>query len=180
MDKLMISKKVYYLSWMLFKLILKRNQPILGKKEQESVTNWKSDLSNAIAVAEMFLRDFQPYLRQEDRDNLVKLIAQARAALDRDDRTQGHALRNAISLAVIGSGTASDLYLAQRAQQMAEAPVAREIALARVALEKAHRAADKTKVREISETLKLAVWRVFELSKGSTAAMPAPGQLMVK
>ena len=159
---------------------VKRNQPILAKKDQDRVTNWKSDLSSAVAAGEVFLSDFKPYLCKDDHDNLVKQIKDARVAMECDDRTAGLALYNAISLAVMGSGTASDLYLAQRAQQMAEAPIAREIALARVALEKAYRTGDEAKVRDISKTLKLVIWRVFELSKGSSAAMPSPGQLMVK
>ena len=156
---------------------IRRNQPVLSEKELERLSRWKEDLENMIAVGDRVLRTFGPYFTPEDGENLTKLLRRGREALKGDDRTTGQSLSNAIWLACIGSGTASDLFLAQRAQEMADTPLAREIARARVALERAHKEGNQAKVDEISVGLKRAVHRVFDTKRGVAGKGPLEGQL---
>jgi hypothetical protein len=84
-------------------------------------------------------------------------------------------VQKAIHIALLGAGTASVLFLAQRAQEMADARLAEEIARAKLALERAYREGKQAEVTRISDILMLAVHKV--LGKAEEYRGPLPGQL---
>ncbi len=156
---------------------IERNQPVVSVEEREQHLKWKEDLRQSIDVGRYFLQNFEPYFIPADRDNLTQLLEKGRHAVEQNERTTGSSVCQAITLAMMGSGTASDLFLAQRAQEMADKNVAREIARARVALERAYREKNARQVREISDALKLAVHRVIEVKTGPSSGGPGRGQV---
>jgi hypothetical protein len=156
---------------------IKRNQPVVSVEDRVRHTKWRSDLQQMMDVGEYFLQNFDAYFSVEDRENLKSLIAKGRDAISREDRAAGNSIGNGISLALMGSGTASDLFLAQRVQEMADKNVAREIARARVALERAYKEKNEKQIREISDALKLAIHRVLDVEESGRIAGPPPGAL---
>jgi molecular chaperone DnaK (HSP70) len=155
---------------------IKRNQPVLSQEQEEQLGRWKEELENGIAVAEHFLQKYGPFMTAEDRQHLTDLIAQGRKVLAGADRTAALPVQKAIHIALLGSSTASVLFLAQRAQELADERMAEQIARAKVALEKAYKDGNQPQVDKLSDALKLAVHKVFG-AKSEEHREPLPGQL---
>ncbi len=156
--------------------VIKRNQATLSKDQAERIGRWKDELENALTGAEHFLNKYQSFCSPDDRKQLINLIATGRQALEASDRENGQSVTRGIYVALMQSGTASVLYQAQRAQEMAETRVATQIAQLRITLEKAHKEGKPERIQEISDSLLLVVNRVVGARREKYGG-PLEGQL---
>jgi molecular chaperone DnaK len=155
---------------------IERNRPMLTEEEMKRIGKWKEALENAVQLAQQFLSRYRTHCPAEDARALTDLIEQGRQALEAGDREKGQPTQKAIIIKILGCGTASVLFLAQRAQEMAEKRLSAQIALVKVKLEKASRDNDARSVQELSDNLTMLINQVFG-TRSAKYGGPLEGQL---
>jgi len=135
-------------------------------REQQVPPAWREELSQLIAVAEHFCDRFREYLTPDDEQRLRSLIDEANEAVKADRSGDCAAIKNKLTSAIFGSGTASILFLAERAQDMADSKTAREISRIRMEVMKAHRDNDAARLQLHCDKLKVATHAVLIAAVG--------------
>ncbi|MFO0877891.1 MAG: Hsp70 family protein [Gemmataceae bacterium] len=153
------------------KIQIKRNQPY----QNEKATKWKEELENLLSVCDRFVTKYRVYLTPEQMRDLNEKVQKGKRALAENDRHGAQPILQALRIALLGAGTASVLFLAERAQEMADSRTAQQIALARATLEKAtiHQ---PEKVQEIIDKLKPVIHKVLAI-RSEEYRGPLPGQM---
>lgn len=155
--------------------VLQRNQVFLTSEQQEKLKEWRDRLENQIPVAEGFVRQYQNFLTRDQLNKIQELIGKAREAIVAHDPENGTVLAKALHLALISSGTASVLLLAERAREIADGKTAEFIATSIETVKQAHTKGDP-KLQQLSDLLKQAVHQVLA-GGGTRGRGPGIGQL---
>jgi hypothetical protein len=106
---------------------------------------WAEDLAAAVQTATWFRGAYDPFLRPDERARPEDLAARAEAALGTADRPAGDHVQRALLTAVLGSETASVLFLGERALVLLAPEKAMGLARALSALRSAHLAGESDK-----------------------------------
>jgi molecular chaperone DnaK len=140
--------------------VLTRDRPRTDFEPDDE--SWREELEATTSTAEYFLEQYRDYL---DRGAAMKMendIRKARRAYVEGDRAVGKQVMEALHMTVLGSGVASQLFLAERAMDGASPEAAERLARASQELKAAHRDGDRRRVEQISMALQVVAARLFQ------------------
>lgn len=139
-----------------------RGGAILQKKEDESLKeDWREELQPAMRAGKHFLETYGDYMTGEDRTELGQAIAQGEKALGDNNQVEGRRALTVLQNKILGSGTASQLFMAERAMQAASPQVTQQLAKGVSQLRAAFARSDQTQIDAVSIGLRLLVAQVM-------------------
>jgi len=146
-----------------FQEVLKRDRGRLRPEgaEKKLADDWREDLQPAIRAAKHFLDNYGGYMDATDRAETEAAASEAEKALERNDETNGERLKLLLQNKMWSSGTASQLFIAERVIEGASASDAADLAGAAQALREAHRKGDAEVAKKVSGVLRLRVAKVL-------------------
>jgi molecular chaperone DnaK len=134
-----------------------RTQP---KLDEERGT-WREQLKSNANIAEYFVEEYREYLDSGTATKMTEDVSKARRAYAEQDQVVGPQVSEALAMAILGSGLASNLFLAERVMDGAAPEIAVKLAQAVRELKDAYRRRDRQRVEQISMAMQLAVARLL-------------------
>ena len=134
---------------------LRRNAPRVGPKNL--LDDWREDLQPAVRAGKQFLQTYGAYMEKADHDELQEHIEHGERALESDNQVEGRRAAMTLQNKIFGCGTASQLFIAERAMTDAPREVAHQIAQAVRNIRIAHANNDQSSVERFSTALRLTV-----------------------
>lgn len=125
-----------------------------GKTIQD---HFGEELKPAIASASRFLESFGAYMKPSDRASIEAYISDGKTALSNNDETAGAAVTAKLDGAIMGSGVASLMFIAEAYMQRAPPHVQRVLADAIARLREAYQRGDDRQIGEIATNLRMAI-----------------------
>lgn len=153
---------------------IERNRPLLEEQEESRAASWKDDLGSLLETLRRFQQKYKLYLSKEETENIDSDLRDGEAVLSENRREDWQRIRRRIVQALGGSGLASDLFMAVRAQEMADVQSARTIGLTRTNIERLFRAGKLDEIPALRDKLKLATNTVFKAQDGGGNTGPDP------
>ena len=137
-----------------------------GRIHQENskdnlMDDWKDDLQPVLRAGQHFLETYGEFMTVEERVELDDELKQAHAAFDGNDMEAGRHLSDVLHTRMIQSGTASQLFIAERVLNSAPPSVARELAEAAAALKDAFRHGRHDMVEKLGMVLRTRTAQVL-------------------
>ncbi len=139
---------------------LQRDRPRAGFEPEDD--RWRQDLDTIANVAEVFVAKYREYMEPSLVKKTEADIAQAKRAFAENNTVEGKRLTQALQMAILGSGVASQLFLTERAMEGAEPEQAKILDQAARDLKNAYSNGDQQKVEKISMGLQTAVAQRFQ------------------
>jgi len=140
---------------------LRRDRPRLQPAGAQSLKDdWREDLQPSVRAGRHFRETYGDYMSAEDKRELGEAIEQGEQALEEDDRAAGEQAVLLLRNKIMGSGTASQIFIAERAMQDAPVEVQKLLAQAVAAVRSAHARGDKHGVEQLSSQLRLTVAQI--------------------
>ncbi len=119
--------------------------------------DWREDLQPSVRAGRQFMETYGDFMQEADRAELEELIKQGEQALEGDNQVEGRRATQTLQNKIFGCGTASQLFIADRAMQDAPPREAKQIAEAVRHIRNAHRVGDQATVDQFSMALRLTV-----------------------
>lgn len=139
---------------------LQRDRPRASFEPEDD--RWREDLEATANAAEYFVSKFGEYMEPAQVKKTEADIAKARRAFAENNAVVGKQVTQALHMTILGSGVASQLFLAERAMDGAEPAQAETLARASKELRDAYRGGDRRRVEQISSALQVSVARLFQ------------------
>ncbi|MCP3961112.1 MAG: Hsp70 family protein [bacterium] len=138
---------------------LRRDRPrvLQGTGQQTLMDDWREDLAPSIRAGTHFQQTYGEYMSETDRAELAEAIQDGQKALDGNLRAAGEQATLVLRNKILGSGIASQMFVAERAMHDAPPETQQIMAKAISDLRGAHARQDQTQVDELSMQLKIAV-----------------------
>lgn len=138
---------------------LRRDRPrvLQGAGTETLMDDWREDLGPSIRAATHFRQTYGDYMSETDRAELQKGIQDGQTALDENDRAAGEQATLVLRNKILGSGIASQMFVAERAMHDAPPEMQQPMAKAIADLRAAHARRDQSQVDELSMQLKIVV-----------------------
>ena len=148
---------------------LARDRPRAAfEREEEEKEEWREMLEGTINAARHFLSQYSGYMDPGTASKMESDIQRAERAFAEGNKIEGRRVMNALHRAIMGSGVASQLFIAERAMDGLGPEEANLIREAVRELRFAHEAGDREQVEKISMALQLGVARIFQRRAGQT------------
>jgi molecular chaperone DnaK len=135
---------------------MRRVQP----KKQTLADDWREELQSSLRPAKHFLETYGNYLAEEDREDIVTAIRDGEEALRQNNEALGQPAVLMLRNKILGSGTASLLFIAERAMHGLSPERSRVMALAVASLRTAHLQGNEGDVEQVSLQLRLALAQI--------------------
>ena len=139
---------------------LQRDRPRASFEPEDD--HWREELDGTANTADFFIQQFSDFLEPAQVKKTEADIAKARRAYAENNALVGKQVTQALRMTILGSGVASQLFLAERATEGADQKTAETLARAAKELKDAHRSGDRKRVEQISMGLQIAVARLFQ------------------
>jgi molecular chaperone DnaK len=140
--------------------------------------DWREDLQPAVRLGKRFVETFGAFMHEIDQSELEELIKQGEDALEGDNQVEGRRATLALQNKIFSCGTASQLFIAERAMQDAPPKEARQISDAMKHIRTAHAEKDQAKVDQFTRILKMEVAKIIYRQRGDVEDKPGlPGGL---
>ena len=153
----------------------------LVERRKTPLDDWRDDLEPSIRLGKRFVETYGTFMHPADHSELEELIKQGETALDGDNQIEGRRAMLALQNKIFSCGTASQLFIAERAMQDAPPAEARQIADAIKNIRIAHDTDDQARVAQFTRTLKLAVAKIIYRQPVGVEDKPVqPGALRVQ
>jgi molecular chaperone DnaK len=140
--------------------VLTRDRPRTDFEPEDE--SWREELEATTNAAEYFLEQYRDYLDRGAATKMESDVRKARRAYVEGNKAVGQQVMEALHMTILGSGVASQLFLAERAMEGAPPEAAEKLARAERELKEAHRQGDRRRVEQISMALQVAVARLFQ------------------
>lgn len=147
---------------------LQRDRPRASFEPEDD--RWRENLENATNTAEFFLERFRDFLEAGQIRKLEDDISKARRAFAANDAVTGKQLTQALTMTLMGSGIASQLFLVDRAMEGADPDTSATLARAEQELKDAYRGGDRRRVEQLSMALQVSVARLFQQRSRETGS----------
>jgi molecular chaperone DnaK (HSP70) len=134
---------------------LRRNTPRVGPKNL--LDDWREDLQPSVRAGKQFLQTYGKFMDETDLAELQEQIEQGERALEGDNQVEGRRAAQSLQNKIFGCGTASQLFIAERAMQDATPVVAQQIAHAVRHIRTAYENKDQERVDQFSTALRMTV-----------------------
>jgi molecular chaperone DnaK (HSP70) len=134
---------------------LRRNAPRVGPKNL--LDDWREDLQPSVRAGKQFLQTYGAFMNEADLAELKQQIDQGEKALEGDNQVEGRRAAQALQNKIFACGTASQLFIAERAMQDAPPTVAQQIGQAVRHIRTAYANNDQAQVDQFSTALRLTV-----------------------
>jgi molecular chaperone DnaK (HSP70) len=135
---------------------LRRNTARVNRPKN-LLDDWREDLQPSVRAGKQFLQTYGAFMHEADRAELEELIKQGEQALEGDNQVEGRRATQSLQNKIFGCGTASQLFIAERAMQDAPPREAKQIAEAVKCIRAAHADDDQASVDQFSMALRLTV-----------------------
>jgi len=119
--------------------------------------DWREELQPAMKAARHFLDTYAEYMAPEDRSELQDAMKQGDAALRENNQVSGQLAINVLRNKILGSGTASLLFIAERAMHGLPPQTSQILAQAVASLRTAHARRNEEEVARLSTDLRTVV-----------------------
>jgi len=137
---------------------LKRDRPRMVHATQKNlVDDWREELQPSLKAAKHFLDTYRDYMTPEDRREITDAVESGDEALRQNDERAGQMATNVLRSKVLGSGTASLLFMAERTMHGLPADQSQLMAQAVASLRTAHTLGQSQEVERVSSELRLVV-----------------------
>ncbi len=130
-------------------------------EKETLMDDWREDLQPTTRAAQQFLENYGEFMADEDCAEIEDALTNGKKSLEDDDEPAGKGWALILQNKIFSSGTASQLFMAERAMQGASEEVARELAQAVAELRQAHVKRDDESINRLSSVLRLRVAQVF-------------------
>ncbi len=148
---------------------LARDRPRAAfEKEDEAEEEWREMLEGTINASRHFQSQYSRYLDPGTASKMEADIQRAERAFAEGNKIEGSRVVNALHRTIMGSGVASQLFIAERAMDGLGPEAATLLREAVRKLRTAHEAGDGEEVERISMALQLAVARIFQRRASQT------------
>ncbi len=145
---------------------LRRDRARMQTAGESLVDDWREELQPAFQTGQQFLDIYGSDMTQEDRAEVEEAIRQAEQALANDDQTGGTQATLLLQNKIMGSGTASLLFITERAMHGASPEATQLLAQAVGTLRAALERGDQAEVDRLSTELRLAVAQLMSQRAG--------------
>jgi len=141
---------------------LKRDRPRAPApgQPQNLVDDWREELQPSLKAASHFLETYGEYMTPEDRQETQDAMKKGEEALRQRDPVAGQQAILELRSKVLGSGTASLLFIAERAMHGVNPETSQLLAYAVASLRAAHRRGNETDVARLSSELRTVVAQI--------------------
>jgi molecular chaperone DnaK len=137
---------------------LRRDRPRVNTAKAGSIVDdWREELQPRIRAAEHFLETYGDYMDVEDRQELTEAVVQGGDALARSDEEKGNRATLLLGHKIMGSGTASLLFIAESAMRGLPSTQSELVGQAVSSLRTAHKRGTVEEVSRWSSELRLVV-----------------------
>ncbi|HYK01200.1 MAG TPA: Hsp70 family protein [Thermoanaerobaculia bacterium] len=137
--------------------ILKRDRPRVRPASQNLVDDWREDLQPSLKAASHFVDTYGDYMTPEDRQEVTDAMRQGQEALEQGNESEGQMATLVLRNKVLGSGTASLLFIAERTMHGLSPDQSQLMAQAVASLRTAHRSGNTPEVERLSGELRVVV-----------------------
>jgi len=134
--------------------------PIPGTPEEEEDT-WREDLNGVTNTAENFIEQYREYLPDGVAKKAENDVKKARRAYAENNKVEGQRVGEALHMVILGSGTATQLFLAERAMDGATPEQAEKLNRAMQELRKARLEKNPQREEKISQALEMGINQIF-------------------
>jgi molecular chaperone DnaK (HSP70) len=142
---------------------LHRDRPRVAnqtKNRDDLREDWREDLQPSLRAGKHFLDTYGTYMDEEDRQELTEAIRQGQTALEEDNQTEGKRSTVLLTNKIMGSGVASQLFIAERAMHDTSPEITQNLAMAAAHIREAYSNNDQAMVKELSSKLRLLVAKI--------------------
>lgn len=136
--------------------------------------DWREDLQPSLRAGKQFIQTYGAFMHEADRTELEAQIKQGEQALEGDNQVEGRRATQALQNKIFGCGTASQLFIAERAMQDAPPREAKQIAEAVKYIRAAHAVDDQARVDQFSMALRLTVAQLMARRPEDVEDKPRP------
>jgi molecular chaperone DnaK len=126
-------------------------------QKQNLIDDWQEELQPSIRAAKFFVETYGEYASHEDRQEAEEAIIQGEEALRQGNAAKGQSATLVLRNKILGSGTASLLFVAERAMQGLPAETSQILAQAVASLRTAHARGNEREVEQLSGHLRASV-----------------------
>jgi hypothetical protein len=128
--------------------------------------NWREELDVSVRTSKFFRESYGVYMDAADRAGLDEAIGVGERALEKDDDQEGKRAANLLRNSLFGSGTASQLFIAERVMDGAPTDVTLRLAEATARLREAHAKGDTRAIDALSAGLRVTVAQIMSQQAG--------------
>jgi hypothetical protein len=137
---------------------LRRDRPRMRPAgPQTLVDDWREELQPSVRAGRHFLGTYGAYMDEADRKEIEEGIAEGEAALRSDNQPAGRQASLVLRNKILGSGTASLMFIADRAMHGLPADQSQLLAQAVSSLRTAHLRGNADEVQRLSSELRVVV-----------------------
>ncbi len=131
-------------------------------QDKESLMeDWREELQPALRAGKHFLSTYGEYMEEADRTELEEAMAQGDRALEAGNQVEGQRATLLLRNKIFGSGTASQLFIAERAMGAASPEVTKQLAQGVAGLRAAFTRRDQASVEQLNGFLRLIVAQIM-------------------
>ncbi len=143
-----------------------RGRVVQAQDGENLMEDWREELQPALRAGKHFLGTYGDYMEEADQIELKEAMAQGERALENANQVEGKRATLLLHNKILGSGTASQLFIAERAMQAASPEITQQLAQGVAQLRTAFARNDKVKIEALNARLRLAVAQI--MAKKST------------
>ncbi len=164
---LTVSVNVHGYPDLRFEEIVKRDQarPVKEEDQPQEEDRWKRSLQNMLSLTSQFLDEYGSYLPTGIQKKLTSDMDRARQAISEDNATEGKRIHEALLNTILGSGTATQLFMVEQIIEDVEEEEADVLKRGVKALHTAHEGGDREREEKLATGLGIRVNRFFEKKK---------------
>jgi molecular chaperone DnaK (HSP70) len=129
-------------------------------KRSTLADDWREELQSSLRPARQFLETYSGYLAEDDREDLESAVRDGEDALKQNNQALGQPAVLMLRNKIFGSGTASVLFLAERAMHGLSAERSQALAQAVAGLRAAHLQNNRADVERLSTQLRVVLGRI--------------------
>jgi hypothetical protein len=126
-------------------------------QSQNLVDDWREDLQPSIKAAKVFLETYGEYMEGDDRKDVFEAMTSGEEALRQGNQSVGQKATLLLRSKILGSGTASLLFIAERSMHGLPAEQSQLMAQAVASLRTAHKRGHQSEVDRLSGELRMVV-----------------------
>lgn len=148
---------------------LARDRPRAAfEKKEETEEEWRKMLEGTLNAAKHFMSQYSRFLDPATATKMNSDVQRAEHAYEEGNKVEGTRVMNALHRAIMGSGVASQLFIAERAMDGLGPEEIKLIRGAANQLRTAYERSDQENVEKISTALKVAVAQIFQRRASQT------------
>jgi len=138
-----------------------RGRVVRPEDSENLMEDWREELQPALRAGKQFLGTYGDYMEETDRTDLKEAMAQGDRALESGNQVEGKRATLLLHNKILGSGTASQLFIAERAMQAASPEITQQLAQSVAQLRAAFARGDQAKIETLTGRLRLTVAQIM-------------------